>query len=99
MKSNGDQNDFDSDFDSNLNQDSLADQHEDGLIYCTDSNYLTQSQFDCSDCATNVGQFTLACAPDPFDSLKTDHIPDAMSEDARARYRCGIFLDTRSLRL
>lgn len=91
-KDNGDQ----SDTDSNLKQDSLADQHEDGLIYCTDSNYLTQSK---SDCSTNFCQLALSCDSVPFVSSTTDRPKHARSEDARARYRCGIFLQTRSLRL
>lgn len=91
-KSNDDQHDSD----SNLKQDSLSDQHEDSLIYCTDSNYLTRSN---SDCFMDFCQLAISCESIPFVTSTTDHMPYATLEDARARYSYAIFLQTRSLRL
>lgn len=91
-KNNSDQNKSD----SNLNQDSLTDQHEDGLIYCMDSNYLTQSK---SDNSTDFCQLAILCEPISFVMSTTDRPPHTRLEDARARYCCGIYLQVRSLRL
>lgn len=82
--------------DPNLRSDSLADQHEDGLIYCTDSNFLSQSN---PDCVKSVGQFAVSNDSVSLVASTTDRMPQTMPTDARARYRSGIFLQTRSLRL
>lgn len=85
------------DSDLNLNQQNpISDHHEDDFIYCTDSNYLTQSN---SNRIADVYRLAMSNDLDLNVAPMTDRPRHAMSVDACARYGGDIFLLTRSMRL